>query len=85
MAGRSCFASSVGQRVRFTRPKLLGSLHSLNPCRQLWTQHPRIGGLVGEATNRGKPLVYRSCRETARLQLNPIANDHNAIERQAWF
>jgi hypothetical protein len=52
---------------------------------EFWTEQSRIGGLVGDAPNGRQAQIDRCRRVLFLFEIDPVSEDHGAIEREARF
>ena len=70
-----------GQPVPRAHADPTDALHATNASRELGAEQSRIGGLVRDASNSGEPQVDGRSRIVSLFQMNPVAEDHGAVER----
>jgi hypothetical protein len=71
--------------VAKTNAEALNILHAADACGQLRAQEPSVGRLVRHAPNGGQAKVDRGGCVLPLLEVNPIPEDHGAIEGETWL
>jgi hypothetical protein len=61
------------------------ALHASDACGEFRAEESGVGRLVGHPTHRGQAQINRGRRILPLLEVDAIAQDDGAVERETWL